>query len=113
MGYDLRNFGIFAPNLLGLFGVDVTLQDGSQIQATFRETEAAVVDEYSNITYAEYVLRIPPDGRGNLPELLESDDPADHVVTIEDSDGTRRTYYVANVAPADYGWWIATLQDHS
>ena len=113
MGYDLQKFDTFAPNLLGLFGVDVLLPDASTIRAVFPGRQEAVVNDYSNITYREYVLRIPPDGLGNLPQLLESDDPADHVVTIEDSEGTPRTYYVANVAPADLGWWVATLQDHS
>ena len=108
MGYDLRNFGIFGPNVLGLWGVDVVLPDGTCIRATFRETEAAVVDEYSNITYAEYVLRIPPDG---LETAGDGKLAAEQVVSIKQHGN--KDYYVANVAPADYGWWIATLQDHT
>ena len=106
--YDLKQFGIFTPNLLGMFGVNVVLPDGSIIRAVFPARQEAVVDEYSNITYREYVLRIPPDGLGTLEEVVDADDKEDRVVSI---DG--KTYYVANVAPADLGWWVATLQDHS
>ena len=105
MSFDLRKFDNFAPNLLGMFGTDVVLPGlnggvPTIIRAVFPGRQEAVVNEYSNITYQEYVLRIPPDGLGTLA--------AEQVVTI---DG--RTYYVANVAPADLGWWVATLQDHS
>ena len=119
MPYDLAKFGIFGSNVLGLFGRRVTLpnRDGEgnaipanqrSIKAVFNPSPAAVVDEYSNITYQEYTLTIPPDGLGQLE--------AEMIVTVHDtndcaSDG--QTYYVANVAPAALGWWTATLQEHS
>ena len=100
MSYDLQQFGVFAPNVLGMWGTDVVLPDSSTIRAVFRPSPEATVDEFSNVTYREYVLRIPPDGLGALA--------AEQVVAIDGA-----AYYVANVAPADLGWWIATLQDHS
>ena len=119
MSYDLEKFGVFAPNVVGLFGRCVTLpnrdgdgnaipDDQRTIKAVFKPAPAAVVDEYANITYREYELRIPPDGLGALESGM--------VVTVHDtgdcaSDG--QTYYVANVAPAALGWTVATLQEHS
>ena len=109
MSFDLEKFGTFGPNVLGLFGKNVVLpqRDGDgnliaqrTIRAVFNPATEAVVDEYSNITYQEYVLSIPPDGLGALA--------AEQVVSIDGD-----AYYVANVAPAALGWWTATLQEHS
>ena len=111
MTFDLQKFGTFGPNVLGLFGKDVTLpqhdgdgnlipDDQRAIRAVFKETPMAEPDEYSNSTYQEYVLSIPPDGLGALA--------AEMVVSIDGD-----AYYVVNVAPGNLGWWIATLQEHS
>ena len=98
--YDLQRFDNFAPNVLGMWGKPVVLPDTTTICGVFRSDAASVVDELSNITYDEYVLRIPPNGLGTLA--------AEQVVTIDGA-----TYYVANVAPEKLGWWVATLQEHS
>ena len=104
MSYDQQQFGVFAPNVLGMWGTDVVWSDANgdlqTIKAVFRSDSGVVVDDLSNVTYDEYVLRIPPGGLGTLE--------AEQVVTIKG-----RTYYVANVAPEKFGWHVATLQDHS
>ena len=109
--YDLEQFGIFGPNVLGMWGTPVTWRDANDdvqtIRAVFRSDAAAVVDPHTNITYDEYVLRIPPDGLGRLEDGTGGL-RAELVVTIKG-----QTYYVANVAPEKLGWWVATLQEHS
>lgn len=109
MSFNLEKFGTFGPNVLGLFGKNVVLPqrdgDGNPIaqrtvRAVFKPAPAAIVDEYSNSSYQEYVLSIPPDGLGALA--------AEMVVSIDGD-----AYYVANVAQAALGWWTATLQEHS
>ena len=111
----------FARQLLARWGACVVLplQDGDgnsisddqrTVKGLLRPTFAAVVNEHSNITYQEYVLRIPPDGLKALA--------AEQIVTIKETcdpedDAEGQTYYVVNVAPANLGWHVATLQDHS
>ena len=100
----------YARQLLAVRGSDVLLpaqdadgnpiaDDRRTVRGIFKLGRVSVVDEFSNITYQEYLLRIPPGGLGSLSSNL--------VVTIDGS-----TYYVANVAPEKLGWHLVTLQDH-
>ena len=118
MSFDLRKFANFAPNLLGMFGVNVVLpgvngDDPTIIRAVFPRSQEAVVDEYSNITYQEYALRIPPDGLGTL------EDGTGGLASGAGGDHPRRArrgpphVLRGQPGPADLGWWVATLQDHS
>ena len=109
----------FARQLLAVRGSVVVLPeqdvDGTPIPSDqrticglFKPDRATVVDEHSNLTYQEYVLRIPPYPPYGLGALA-----AGMVVTIRDDEETARTYYVANVSPERLGWQMATLQEHS
>ena len=122
--------GSFARQLLAVRGSCVYLPeedvDGNPIPADqrticglFKPDRATVVDEYSNITYQEYVLRIRPDGlkaleAGLVVKIVEAPaNDCDCDQLVEDIAEPWSTYYVVNVSPERLGWHVVTLQDHS